>query len=52
MKRIRIDDGAAQVLDDLADKYNGTKSGLASEAIRRGCEAIEEELDGDDDSND
>lgn len=47
-KRIRVDDEAFRLVDDLAEVFDGTKSGLASEALRRGAEdMLAEAKDGD-----
>lgn len=43
-RRIRIDDDAVAKLDELSKEFAGTKSGLASEAIRRGIEQLREEF--------
>lgn len=41
--RIRIDDDASEKLDDVIDKIDASKKGLASELIREGCEEILED---------
>jgi len=43
--RIRIDKDAKRKLDDASDVIDGTKTGIASELIREGCEDIIEEYE-------
>lgn len=43
MARIRIDNDAKQKLDEIADELDATKTGLASEAIRKFAEDVRED---------
>ena len=43
MARVRIDNDANEKLDKIADSLEGTKSGLASEAIRRFVDQVQDE---------
>lgn len=43
VSRLRVDDLAAKELNDLVDEVDGSRKGLASEALRKGVEEIRQE---------
>lgn len=43
--RLRVDDLAAEELNKLHEDIDGTRTGVASEALRKGVKAMREEYD-------